>query len=80
MSRSKSCIIIRNDDPHSFFMGLYRTGYGGVISTWSNDIVDAYRFDSIATARRFIQYRMPKPVAPFCRVKVFDIVQKKGCI
>lgn len=80
MSRSKPCVIIRTDDPHAYFMGLYKTQCGGSISTWSSEFVDAWRFESIADARRFIQLRMPKPVSPFCRVKALDIPQKRGYI
>lgn len=80
MSRNKPCVIVRSDDPLAYFMGLYKTQYGGSISTWSSEMSDAYRFDSLAAARRFIQLRMPKPVSRFCRVKALDIPQKRGYI
>lgn len=72
MTRSKPCVIVRTDDPHAYFLGLYKTMVGGCISTWSSDIIDAYRFDSMAAARRFIQLRMPKTVSPYCRVKKLE--------
>lgn len=68
MSRSKLSVIVRTDDPHAYFMGLYKTVAGGCISTWSSDIMDAYRFESMALARRFIVLRMPKTVSPYCRI------------
>lgn len=69
MSKGKLCVITRNDDPHAYFIGLYRTVTGGCISTWSSEIVDAHQFNSIADARRFIHLRMPKTVSPYCRIK-----------
>lgn len=80
MSRNKSCVIVRSDDPLAYFMGLYKTQYGGSISTWSSDLADAWRFESMAYARSFIKLRMPKPVSRFCRVKALDIPQKRGYI
>lgn len=80
MSKGKLCVITRNDDPHAYFIGLYKTAVGGCISTWSSDMVDAYRFDSIADARRFIHLRMPKNCSPYCRVKALDIPSKRGYI
>lgn len=78
MSKGKLCVITRTDDPHAYFMGLYKTQTGGSISTWSSDIVDGFQFESMAAAKRFIALRMPKPVSPFCRVKALDIPQKRG--
>lgn len=80
MSKGKLCVITRNDDPHAYFIGLYKTQCGGSISCWSSEITDAFRFDSLADARRFIHNRMPKPVSPFCRVKALDISEKKRYI
>lgn len=80
MSASKPCVIVRTDDPHAYFLGLYKTMVGGCISTWSSDIIDAYRFDSMAAARRFIQLRMPKTVSPYCRIKTLEAGKKRWCI
>lgn len=77
MSSGKPCVIIRTDDPHAYFIGLYKTAVGGCISTWSSDIMDAYRFESIAVARRFIHLRMPKTVSPYCRIKTLESSYKK---
>lgn len=76
MSRSKLSVIVRTDDPHAYFMGLYKTVTGGCISTWSSDIMDAYRFENIALARRFIALRMPKTVSPYCRVKACEVLRQ----
>ena len=75
MSRSNPAVIIRSDDPHAYFMGIYKTQVGGCISTWSSDIIDAYRFESMAAAKRFIHNRMPRTVSPYCRVKRLEVAR-----
>lgn len=80
MSKGKLCVITRNDDPHAYFIGLYKTAVGGCISTWSCDMLDAYRFNSIADARRFIHLRMPKTVSPYCRIKTLEPGKKRWYI
>lgn len=80
MTRNKLSVIVRTDDPHAYFMGIYKTVVGGCISTWSSDIMDAHRFESMAAARRFITSRMPKTVSPYCRVKALEPIPRRFCL
>lgn len=77
MTRNKLSVIVRTDDPHAYFMGIYKTVVGGCISTWSSDVMDAHRFESMAAARRFIDSRMPKTISPYCRVRSLPIFDKQ---